>query len=146
MASITRLGKADKKGVTLRQRLERHEERSGITPDDLLPPDVPPAGEHLWQWFWELEKGRTGNGYGPSPFSWSDIDAWARLHGERPRPWELAILRAMDAERLRVSSDSTGKSKSGQAMQPAKYSNIVSGFRMLMGKQPKNVEAGSASG
>lgn len=77
--------------------------QTGMTPEaalekfGLAPPDIPPGGEEIWNWFWELHAGRGATGFGPLPLSWGDMDAWARLAGLAPRPWEAAILRRMDA-------------------------------------------------
>jgi hypothetical protein len=59
-------------------------------------PKVPEAGRLLWRLFIELSSGRSGNGFGPNPLSWVEIEAWKRV-----RRWPLSddhidILLAMD--------------------------------------------------
>ena len=77
--------------------------QTGMDPDGALekfglaPPAIPPGGEELWNWFWELGSGRGSSGFGPLPISWGDMAAWARLAGLDMQPWEAAILRRMDA-------------------------------------------------
>ena len=61
--------------------------------------DLPQAGMHVWEWFWQIEAGRRIGQHGPEAFSFTDIDAWARLSDEEPRPWEVRALMAMDGER-----------------------------------------------
>lgn len=40
---------------------------------------------------------RGGNGFGPLPISWSEIEAWARLNRIRPTPGELECLGMLEA-------------------------------------------------
>lgn len=90
--------------VALREHIEQLSRQTGKTPEALgLVSGAAGAGveisadmEGMWRRFWELERGRTGNGFGRNPLSWPDIDAWARLTGERPTPWQIAALRDMD--------------------------------------------------
>lgn len=80
-------------GSTLRDHLEVAETATG---ERLIEdPEIPAAGEHLWNWFWELHSGR-GGGFGPSPLSYQELAAWARLTGSEPGPWEVRALRKMD--------------------------------------------------
>jgi len=59
-------------------------------------PEIPAAGEHLWRWFWELDSGRGGSGFGPNPIGWTEMKAWAELNGESLTPWEAQALKAID--------------------------------------------------
>ena len=65
---------------------------------------------HLWGWFWTLAARRTSGGMGaPNPITFSEIDAWARLMGVTPRPWEVVVLARMDdAWRQKVSQGESG--------------------------------------
>lgn len=60
------------------------------------PPPMPPAGAHLWDTFLELHRARGGSGFGPSPISHADIEAWVRLKAWPLRPWEVDAIRALD--------------------------------------------------
>ncbi len=60
----------------------------------------PPAGLHVHQWFVELDAVRTGNGYGANPLTFGEIDAFVRLKGLAPEPWEIEALRQMDVVRV----------------------------------------------
>lgn len=64
-------------------------------------PDVPEAGEHVWAWFWELDAGRSSNGFGANPIGYPDIAYWSALTDARPSFDEARMLRAMDATMLR---------------------------------------------
>jgi hypothetical protein len=63
-------------------------------------PPCPAAVMHLWLWWAELARGRRVGGFGPEPFGWSDIEAWARLTGSLPRPSEVRALLDLDREWL----------------------------------------------
>lgn len=61
-----------------------------------LHPEPPPAEvDHLWRWFLDLHEAR-GGGFGVQPIGYAEIDAWARLTGLLPTPWEVSALRRLD--------------------------------------------------
>jgi hypothetical protein len=51
---------------------------------------------YLWDWFQELHIARGGNGWGPNPFSYSDIAAWAGLTGTDIRASEVKTILILD--------------------------------------------------
>ena len=59
-------------------------------------PDLPPAGEMLWTWFFRLSKGRANYGYGAAPLTWADLEAWMRITGVDLSPLEADALLSMD--------------------------------------------------
>lgn len=67
--------------------------------EDMLPGAIEcPAGlEYLWQWFLDLHAARQMGGMGPSALAYSEILAWATLMHRFPRPWEVDVLRDLDA-------------------------------------------------
>jgi hypothetical protein len=64
--------------------------------DDPNAPEVPIAGRRVWSIFLELNATRTA-GMGPNPISFGEIAAYSRLRREPVRPFEVSILRALDA-------------------------------------------------
>jgi hypothetical protein len=56
----------------------------------------------MWVWFCELSSARSSNGYGLNPITFPEIDAWTRLMGVRPTPWETSVLRRMDTAVLSI--------------------------------------------
>jgi hypothetical protein len=83
--------------LTWAVRVVTRNQHAGVASDqDRL--RIPPAAEHVWAWFWDLEQGRRA-GFSPEPFGYTDIEAWARLCCEEPRPWEVKALMAMDGAR-----------------------------------------------
>lgn len=56
-----------------------------------------PAGGHLfWRWFNDLNRTRTGNGYGPNPIGHAEIDAYAKLYRWPLEPRHVDMILAMD--------------------------------------------------
>ena len=50
----------------------------------------------------------TGTGFGPSPLTWAEIDAYARCTGDLKEPWEFQTIRDMSmAYIVGYQSDST---------------------------------------
>lgn len=43
---------------------------------------------------------RTSNGFGLNPLSFAEIQAWAALTGVEPTPWEVSLLKRLDAVTL----------------------------------------------
>ena len=96
------LSRRDKDGVSEREHLLAAQRMLGQQMPELVSPHIPDWALYLWDWFRELSQGRQG-GLGPSPLSWSDILAWAKLTGRRLSPWETHTLRAIDAAWLSLA-------------------------------------------
>lgn len=77
----------------------------GLSGDDDDDDDIPQAGRHLWDWFWELHQGRGSNGFSPNPISWTELDAWARRFGLDLNPFELCALKSMDRAYLAACAE-----------------------------------------
>lgn len=92
-----------KDGSTLRENYEHAERQTGKRLFD--EPEPPEEAAHVWEWFWELDAARGGNGFGLNPLSWEEIAAWADLNGVRPEQMELRLIKAMDAARLKASAE-----------------------------------------
>lgn len=65
-------------------------------PARLRTPPIPAALAHVWDWFGELSAARTGNGAGPNPIPYSEIEAWARLTGRVLAVRDVRALAALD--------------------------------------------------
>lgn len=75
-------------GSTLAEFGASIQEQTGSWPEDIPePPDIPPALEHLWAWFWQLRTANPSAGFGPAPLSFGEMDAWQRVTGNRLEPW-----------------------------------------------------------
>lgn len=61
--------------------------------------EVPPEGEHLWEWFWTLSRRRRS---GPEAITFTEIGAWMRATNTRVRPEEIEVLTRMDDAFLKV--------------------------------------------
>lgn len=59
-------------------------------------PEIDPAADHLWQWFWDVHRGRQAGMNGWLALSATELKAWAELTGEIVRPEEWQIIRKMD--------------------------------------------------
>jgi hypothetical protein len=60
--------------------------------------------DYVWGWFCELSGARTSNGFGLNPISFTEILAWAQLAGVAPTPWEVRLLKRLDAATLAVKA------------------------------------------
>jgi hypothetical protein len=57
-----------------------------------------------------LSAARSGNGFCFEPIKFSEIDAWARVTGAKPSPWEVSLLRQIDVVIVRkLNSKQSGK-------------------------------------
>lgn len=70
---------------------------------------IPLEGQHLWEWFWELNTARTSNGWGANPIGYEQIQTWASLTGTITRPSEIRVLRAMDEQWMMMMSKKPDK-------------------------------------
>ena len=89
IGQVVRYDKPDESGETERWKAEQ---RGEFIP----PPEVPPAGQRLWEIFWEL---RPSSEWGLAP---GDLWAWTQLTGESLAPWEFRGLLTLDVERRRA--------------------------------------------
>lgn len=100
------LSKRQKDGATLREHLMLVWERSGQMPKHLAErPDLPDVLEPLWADFLDLHVSRGVGMGGPLPISFTDIDAWQRVTGNRLEGWQLAMIRRADAAYLATRSE-----------------------------------------
>lgn len=65
-------------------------------PQQLRLPPIPAALQHIWDWFCELSAARSGNGGGPNPIAFTEIDAWSRLTGRLLAPRDVQALMLLD--------------------------------------------------
>lgn len=84
-----RLDRPDTSGTPLRAHLQA----AGVEQPN--PKPFPEAAAQVWEWFMELATGRTA-GLGPNPLTWEGIAAWCDLTGNRPAPWEVRAIKALD--------------------------------------------------
>lgn len=85
----------------LRDHLEAAWRQKGYAPDAmpaaLRVPDIPAALAHVWEWFCELHGSRSGNGGGPNPIAFTEIEAWARVTGRLIQPRDVQAIMALDS-------------------------------------------------
>lgn len=80
-------------------------------PEELLGPECPEAAEHLWRWFSELNRVRSGNGFGGNPIGYADIADWARFTCTRPGAMEVDWLLDLDAAFRAASAEARPKQR-----------------------------------
>lgn len=66
-------------------------------------PTLPPEAVYLWNHFTLLHAARTGNGMGPNPITYGELDAYSRMTGAAFDPWEVRAIRALDDAYLAAS-------------------------------------------
>jgi hypothetical protein len=81
---------------------ESHFEITGELPERLA---------YLWGWFQELAIGRSYGPAGPNPISPQDIKAWADLMQIAPRPWEVKLLRYIDAAVMKRQTEAAARAE-----------------------------------
>lgn len=73
----------------------RDPERRAEYEAELVCPPCPPALAHVWNAFARLSA-RRATGYGISPISFLDIEAFQRLSGLRLMPLEVRMIEELD--------------------------------------------------
>lgn len=51
---------------------------------------------YIWRIYNRIRKRCGSSGFGASPMSWSDIDAFSRNTGFKLSPWEVQLLEDLD--------------------------------------------------
>jgi hypothetical protein len=78
------------------------EEQTGRTPLPLIGPEFPDEVLHVWSAFLLLNQSRSQGFNGPLPITYQEIDAWLRLTNNRLFPWEIEVVKKLDAVYMRV--------------------------------------------
>lgn len=78
-------------------------------PEELSDYDCPEAAEHVWRWFLEISRRRSGNGFGANPISYTDVLAWSRLTCTQPSALEVEWI--MDLDDARLAQEHTAQKK-----------------------------------
>lgn len=82
--------------------MEVVERQIGQTPLALQGPQFPELMEYVWSAFISLHSAR-GQGFnGPLPISYQEIDAWQRMTKNTLLPWEIEVVKRLDAVYLKA--------------------------------------------
>ena len=69
----------------------------------------------MWGWFESISRRRTP-GFGPSPITWQDLDAWRRVTRLDPDEWEVRAICAIDDVRMRlIAEEQAEKDRAAQS-------------------------------
>jgi hypothetical protein len=86
----------------------RSPERISFYEAELAVPPMPMELGYLWRAFNRIRH-RKGNGFGPCPIEWPDIDAFVRNSRFCLAPWEIEVIEELDdlymAEQAKVQRD-----------------------------------------
>lgn len=92
-------------------------EASGkLRPEDEAPV-YPHSKQYLFDVFFDLHAVRGSNGFSMNPISYHDIECYMRVTATELTPWDVRLLRQMDAIMLkaaRVSSTKTTTATAGK--------------------------------
>lgn len=70
---------------------------------------LPSSYGHCWQWFSELSRTRTSNGYGQDAIRYSEIEAWGRLTHTEIDYLEVRAIMQLDGAYLSHQSEQIAK-------------------------------------
>ena len=79
-----------KDGTTLRQHYTQLNRWDWI---ENKTPTIPPGGEYLWEWFWDIIGGK-----GAEEGFWVCLRAWSEMANIRPSMWEVDTLHRLFGE------------------------------------------------
>lgn len=84
--------------------------------------EMPVLAAPVWGWFVKLASKRGSNGFGPSPISYTEMEAFFRLNDIEASPWEVELIckfddialqqYAEDYEKKRKAESKASKNKS----------------------------------
>jgi len=78
---------------------------TGKTPTDLIPGDMPPELEHVWDWFLTLNSARGRSESGPNPISYQDVQAWCDVTDMLVRPQEVQLIMRIDRLWMEITDE-----------------------------------------
>ncbi|MER2537636.1 MAG: hypothetical protein ABTQ26_00190 [Azonexus sp.] len=81
----------------MRDHLQAVARQTGVVPEDLEIPQVPPACSTVWTAFAGLAKTRQSGGMGLSAISQADVYYWQQNNNVTLSPWEVETIHAIDS-------------------------------------------------
>jgi len=97
-AKVFQLGKRTKNKELLRDVYASVEAQTGKRIEALHPEyEGPDSALYVLELFWSVARGRGSSGFGLSPLSNADIQAWCWLNDERLTKLELELIYLLDA-------------------------------------------------
>jgi hypothetical protein len=93
-------------------------------------PELPLEALHVWDWYREIELGRTSNGFGPNPLTYLEIRSWAELTGHTLRVSEVRMIVLLDQlwrEAWSQAQDARSKFREQQARSEAEKARRTRG-------------------
>lgn len=79
-----------------KQRVTREEYNEAFGVDSPDPPIFPDAVEHVWEWWWKLQKRRQSGFDSQNPITYTEIFHWAFLTRTQITPPEVEMLAQLD--------------------------------------------------
>ena len=84
--------------------------QDGFDPDK-MPPELQPVEcdqcvRYLWNYFLDMSRRRSGNGYGHNPISHEGVEAWARSRRITLQPFEHQMLDAIETVFISIMNKS----------------------------------------
>jgi len=93
-------------------------------------PPFPQALAYLWRAYLRLRR-RTSVGFsGPQPIGWQDIDAFIHRSGTWLRPWEIALIEAVDD--IYLEPEPTPTLPEGQTVTVAASASDAAGVKAIL--------------
>lgn len=89
----------------------REPKRVAALEAELALPPFPEAVRYLWRAFARIRRRNAGNGFGATPITWADLDAYSRLSGMHLKPWEIEIIEMLDDLLLASKSNQEGETE-----------------------------------
>jgi len=87
----------------LYEHLKSIESQTGVTPEELIPPDFPVLLQPVWLIFIELSNSRqAGSMGGPSCITFEQMKAYTEITGEFISPQSASIIKKLDNKYLEV--------------------------------------------
>lgn len=97
-------------------------------------PDIPAAGEHVWNLFWDLNRQRAVSSVGMQPINAQLIESHCRLMRFPIQPWEFSAILDMDSFAYwKHQNDKANPEK--PVMKPATPENVRDVFKRLSKKR-----------
>lgn len=82
--------------IAAQARRTRNPRRKAKLLAKLERPPLPDPLRYLWRLYWRLRRRKAGNGWGPNPIEWPDIDAFARNARVALTPFEIETIEMLD--------------------------------------------------
>lgn len=110
--------------------------------------DCPPFPEplrYVWKAFWRLRRRVPSTDCGPGPITWSDLESYCWVTGDRLASWEIILIETLDDLYLTASAAAIRQASNPESVPVSEGMDILTMDRPKRGRTSRAQALGSTT-